>query len=69
MNKMLVVKFIDSILYFYLLRSSFRDVLRGVEEGEGPNENIKFGKETLKIDSWFTKTQYDWFCKVNKFFI
>ena len=43
-------------------------MLRGVEEGEGPNENIKFGKETLNIDSWFTKTQYDWFCKVNKFF-
>jgi len=45
-------------------RSSFRDVLRGVEEGEPPNETIKFGREILKIDSWFRKAQYDWFCKM-----
>lgn len=45
-------------------RSSFRDVLRGVEEGEQPSESIKFGKEVLKLDSWFRKCQYDWFCKI-----
>jgi len=45
-------------------RSSFRDVLRAVEEAERPSETIKFGKETLRIDSWFAKTQYDWFCKI-----
>lgn len=45
-------------------RSSFRDVLRGVEEGEPPTETVKFGKEVLKIDSWFRKCQYDWFCKM-----
>jgi len=44
-------------------RSSFRDVLRGVEEGEAPSETIKFGREVLKLDSWLKKTQYDWFCK------
>jgi hypothetical protein len=45
-------------------RSSFRDVLRGVEEGESPNETIKFGKEVLNLDSWFIKCQYDYFCKM-----
>jgi len=44
-------------------RSSFRDVLRGVEEGESPSETIKFGREVLKLDSWLKKLQYDWFCK------
>lgn len=45
-------------------RSSFRDILRGVEEGEPPTENIKFGREVLRIDAWYKKCQYDWFCKV-----
>jgi len=45
-------------------RSSFREVLRGVEEGEPPSETVKFGKEVLKLDSWVRKTQYDWFCKI-----
>jgi len=45
-------------------RSTFREVLRGVEEGEPPSETIKFGKEVLKLDAWFRKCQYDWFCKV-----
>ena len=50
----------------FLFRSSFRDVLRAVEEAEQPAETIKFGKETLRIESWFVKIQYDWFCKVCK---
>ena len=45
-------------------RSSFRDILRGVEEGDPPNEKVKFGQEILYIDSWYKKLQYDWFCKV-----
>merc|ERR1719175_416987 len=45
-------------------RSTFRDVLRAVEEGEQPSETVKFGKEVLKIDSWYIKCQYDWFCKI-----
>lgn len=45
-------------------RSSFRDILRAVEEGDPPNEKVKFGQEVLYIDSWYKKLQYDWFCKV-----
>lgn len=45
-------------------RSSFRDVLRAVEEAEQPSETVKFGKEILKIQCWFSKIQYDWFCKM-----
>lgn len=45
-------------------RSSFRDILRTVEEGESPREQVKFGRETLTLDSWVAKIQYDWLCKV-----
>jgi len=45
-------------------RSSFRDILRGVEEGDPPSEKVKFGQEVLYLDSWYKKLQYDWFCKV-----
>lgn len=45
-------------------RSSFRDILKGVEEGEPPNEKVKFGQEVLYLDCWFKKVQYDWFSKV-----
>ena len=45
-------------------RSSFRDILRGVEEGDPPQERVKFGQETLYLDAWYKKLQYDWFCKV-----
>jgi len=45
-------------------RSSFRDILRGVEEGDGPSESIKFSREQMYLDSWYKKLQYDWFCKV-----
>merc|ERR1712241_790794 len=45
-------------------RSSFRDILRGVEEGDPPSEKVKFGQEVLFLDSWYKKLQYDWFCKV-----
>jgi len=44
-------------------RSSFRDILRGVEEGDPPNEKVKFGQEVLYLDCWYKKLQYDWFCK------
>jgi len=45
-------------------RSSFRDILRGVEEGHSPSEKVKFGQEVLYLDSWYKKLQYDWFCQV-----
>jgi len=45
-------------------RSSFRDILRAVEEGDGPSESIKFAKEQMYLDCWYKKLQYDWFCKI-----
>jgi len=45
-------------------RSSFRDILKGVEIGDSPSENIKFGREMVILDSWYKKLQYEWFCKV-----
>ncbi|XP_061187861.1 interferon-related developmental regulator 1-like [Saccostrea echinata] len=45
-------------------RSSFRDVLRAVEEGDVPDLTIKFGTESVVIDSWTRKKQYDAFCLV-----
>lgn len=45
-------------------RSSFRDVLRAVEEAEQPAQTVKFGKEILKIQCWYAKIQYEWFCKM-----
>ena len=36
----------------------------GVEEGDPPNEKVKFGQEVLYLDCWYKKLQYDWFCKV-----
>ncbi|XP_048741365.2 interferon-related developmental regulator 1-like [Ostrea edulis] len=43
-------------------RSSFRDVLRAVEEGDLPDFTIKFKTESMPIDSWTKKKQYDAFC-------
>ncbi|XP_076340105.1 interferon-related developmental regulator 1-like [Tachypleus tridentatus] len=45
-------------------RSSFRDVLRAVEEGEAPDVRVKFGREVLNIDSWCKKRQYDAICYI-----
>ena len=47
-------------------RSSFRDILRTVEDAEPPNEKVKFGQEVLYLDSWDRKLQYEWFAKVRK---
>jgi len=45
-------------------RSSFRDILKAVEERESPSVAIKFGRERLLVDSWCRKRQYDAFCHV-----
>ena len=45
-------------------RSSFRDVLRTVEEKEAPDLRFKFGQELLEVDSWSRKHQYNSFCHV-----
>ena len=47
-------------------RHIFRDILRGVEEGDPLAEKIKFGQEVLLLDYWYKKTQYDWFSKVDR---
>lgn len=44
-------------------RSSFRDILRFVENDEPPNIQVRFGQETLSLDSWSRKKQYDAFCQ------
>ncbi|XP_075230443.1 interferon-related developmental regulator 1 isoform X1 [Lycorma delicatula] len=45
-------------------RSTFRDILRYVEEDEPPNIQIKFGQEMLSLDTWSRKKQYDAFCQI-----
>jgi len=45
-------------------RSSFRDILRAIEENESPEIRVKFGREVLDIDSWSCKQQYDSLCQV-----
>ena len=46
-------------------KSSFRDILKTVEEGEEFYEKVAFSKrETLEITSWAMKKQYDQMCKV-----
>lgn len=45
-------------------RSSFRDILRFVENDEPPNIQVRFGQEALALDSWSRKKQYDAFCQV-----
>ncbi|BES87848.1 Interferon-related protein conserved region [Nesidiocoris tenuis] len=45
-------------------RSSFRDILRFVENDELPNIQVRFGQESLSLDSWSKKKQYDTFCQV-----
>ncbi|XP_046677714.1 interferon-related developmental regulator 2 isoform X3 [Homalodisca vitripennis] len=45
-------------------RSSFRDILRYVEDDCPPNIQVRFGLETLALDSWCRKKQYDAFCQV-----
>ncbi|GAB6029901.1 Interferon- developmental regulator 1 [Chamberlinius hualienensis] len=45
-------------------RSSFRDVLKAIEERELPNIQVKFGREVLELDEWCKKRQYDAFCQV-----
>lgn len=43
-------------------KSSFRDILRAVQEGEAPEMNVKFASESLEIFSWVKKMQYSAFC-------
>ncbi|XP_022098810.1 interferon-related developmental regulator 2-like [Acanthaster planci] len=39
-------------------RSSFRDIMRTIEDNDIPHEIIKFGPEILELDGWVKKQQY-----------
>ncbi|XP_066992711.1 interferon-related developmental regulator 2 isoform X2 [Anabrus simplex] len=45
-------------------RSSFRDILHYIEDGNPPDIQVRFGQEMLPLDSWCRKKQYDAFCQV-----
>lgn len=49
-------------------KSSFRDILKFIEDGQDIYEKISFnGQEVLELDSWSTKKHYDMLCKVRHF--
>lgn len=39
-------------------RSSFRDILKTVEDGIAPDEVVKFGTESIALHSWVRRRQY-----------
>jgi len=43
-------------------RACFRDIVRGVEEGDPPSSKIRFGTESLTMDTWQTKIMYEEIC-------
>ncbi|KAL1283984.1 Interferon-related developmental regulator 1 [Trichinella pseudospiralis] len=45
-------------------RSSFRDIYAALKDGFAPCFKVKFGNETLVIDSWCWKLFYEMFCSV-----
>lgn len=45
-------------------RSSFRDVLKFIEDDELPSFTVRFGREKLSINTWCKKIQYDAFCHI-----
>lgn len=48
-------------------KSSFRDILKFIEDGEDFSERIAINKrEILEIDTWTQKKQYDALCKVKR---
>lgn len=42
-------------------RSSFRDILKTIEEGEFESQQIKFGSECLYLDNWVRRKEYETF--------
>lgn len=45
-------------------RATFRDVLHFLEEDESPEINVRFGRESLLLDTWAMHHQYMLFCTV-----
>ncbi|KAL3853256.1 hypothetical protein ACJMK2_016811 [Sinanodonta woodiana] len=43
-------------------RSSFRDILRAVQDGDAPEMTVRFGQEQLEVYSWIGKIKYNAFC-------
>ena len=47
-------------------KSSFRDILRTVQEGDDYYESVKVNsREKLEIESWAQKKQYQAICRVS----
>jgi len=42
-------------------KSSFREILKTIEEGEFDSQTIKFGSETLDLDNWVRHKEYETF--------
>jgi hypothetical protein len=45
-------------------RATFRDILQFIENDVVPELQIKFGKETLILDSWVRRKQYETLCNI-----
>lgn len=45
-------------------RANFRDILRYIEEDVVPEMHIKFGQETLYLEGWCARTQYNACCRL-----
>lgn len=45
-------------------RATFRDVLRYIEEDESPEINVRFGRESVVLDTWAIHHQYTTLCNV-----
>jgi len=45
-------------------RATFRDVLRYIEEDESPEIMVRFGRESLVLDTWAMHHQYTTLCSI-----
>lgn len=45
-------------------RATFRDVMHYIEEDTSPEINVRFGRESVCLDSWALHHQYTSFCNV-----
>ncbi|XP_014211698.1 interferon-related developmental regulator 2 [Copidosoma floridanum] len=45
-------------------RANFRDILHYIEEGDIPETHIRFGSETLYLEGWCARTQYNACCRL-----
>ncbi|KAL2731372.1 interferon-related developmental regulator 2-like [Vespula squamosa] len=45
-------------------RANFRDILRYVEEDIVPEMHVRFGQETLYLEGWCARTQYNACCRL-----